>query len=170
MDSRIIICGHSRHGKDTLAKLLMHHYGLRYQSSSWFAKDFVWEHDDAIKSQFATPFEAWEHRNDTTDLQRLWFKAIQEMNRKDKTTLATLLFSFMQTYCGMRDLPELEACKDKWPDCVIIWVDATERLKAQCSKSNTISANDCDFTIPNNGTEREFEFKVKRVFSHLKGF
>ena len=163
---KFVICGHSRHGKDTLAEILSLQFGLTSESSSYIAKDTVYRKSELLQSKYLNSTDAWLNRHNE---QSEWFSRIADMNTPDKTGLAAVIFGACDVYCGMREIDELRACLKRWPDITPVWVDASERLPAESEESNTITANDCEFTICNNGTEREFERKVCRHFIKYKG-
>lgn len=163
---RIIICGHSRHGKDTLAEILKLQFGLKFQTSSFTARDEVFTNCKLLQSKYKNPIDAWENRHAH---RQEWFDGISRICGHDDTALANKIFSDAEVYCGMRRIEELRACQQRWPEVVAMWVDASDRLPLESDKSNTITKDHCEFTIHNNGTEQEFERKVYRHFIRYEG-
>jgi len=163
---RIILCGWSRHGKGEVSDILEHHFGLRSQSSSKVSRFQVFENSPLLQGEWRSPDQAWENRHYNREE---WYKQIQRINTPDKTELAKMVYSAgCRVYDGMRDIDELHACRDKWPELWVVWIKRPD-MPAESSRSNTITEFDCDFTLTNAGDLRSLERKVKRVFSRVEG-
>lgn len=164
-DLKVIVCGYSQHGKDTLCEHLRDRHGLAYESSSRVACPDVYRLSATLRAQFCGPEQAWQHRNDSKELQAIWHDAICEINKNDKTTMARKIFSEFPVYCGMREPGELQACRDQGICDLSIWVDASERKPPQHKSSCGITAGDCDAILQNNGEVREMIEKADRLFN-----
>lgn len=105
---KILIIGHARHGKDTVAKMIFEQIGLNYASSSEVANEvFIY---DALK-------EKYEYKNlnqcfeDRINHRAEWFDMITEYNREDGARLAKDILKEHDIYVGMRNNMELQECK-----------------------------------------------------------
>lgn len=149
---KLILCGHGRDGKDTMAEHLRDKHGMKFCSSSMFAcKKAVYP---TLKDKYGykTPEECF---NDRHNHRAEWYNLITDYNRDDRARLAKELFVDHDIYVGLRNIDELKEAQ-KLVDYVI-WIDASERNKErESTSSNTITESDCDFTIANNGSLKEF--------------
>ena len=78
---KLLVCGHCRHGKDTLAELLNEHFGLKFKSSSLAAAEiFLY---DALKDKYGyqTPEECFEDR---MNHRPEWFEMICDFIKDDR--------------------------------------------------------------------------------------
>ena len=146
----ILILGKSRHGKDEVAAVLKELYGLSYSSSSLIALDAIWPCLEHIQGN-STKEVAFANRNNS-DNPLLWKKLVTLYNTPDKTALCKKLLEKNSVYVGMRCHEEFEACKHLFG--LIIWVDASKRVKDIRANSMSIkfSREDMIF-IDNNGTK-----------------
>lgn len=155
---RVLLVGHARHGKDTVADL-MQEYGYRTCASSEFAaekfiKDWFAEH---MGITYKTVEECFEDR---VNHRKVWFDLITDYNTPDLTRLARELFETHDAYCGMRNKRELWACKNAGVVDHVIWVDASERLPPEDADSNTIEPWMADFVLDNNGDFLELDHNL----------
>lgn len=122
---KILILGHGRHGKDSVAEALHHIFGLKFQSSSMFACERVifdhFNNSDDLPS-YDTPEECYADRS---NYRSTWYDLIQEFNKDDQSRLAREILEEGDMYVGMRALPEYEASKDLFTH--VVWVDASAR-------------------------------------------
>ena len=165
----LLIIGHARHGKDTLAEIWDEVYGLRHQNSSMMcARIFIY---DALKDKYGynSVEECFEDR---VNHRQEWFEMISKYNSPDKSSIGTAIMSRVDCYTGMRCKQEIEACKAKGLFKLIIWVDASDRHGPEDPSSFDITEDDADIIIQNNGTLEEFREKAIRlgrfVFSPLR--
>jgi len=154
---KLLIIGHKRSGKDTLAAIL-ENYGLTFDSSSLAAaRIFIF---DKLRSKYGytTIEECFEDR---VNHRQEWFDLICAYNKHDKARLYNQITKIRDGYVGMRNVEEFEAVD---PD-LVIWVDAAKRLPPETGSMNIPSDHPkIDIVLPNNGSEREF---LKRC--HLLG-
>ena len=161
---KIIIVGNKRHGKDHAAEYLRNNFGLSYRGSSELCSElFIF---DVLKDKYnyKTPEECFEDR---VNHREEWFDLISEYNSEDPTRLATGIFNKHECYCGMRRYEELEACKEKWENLLVIFIDRSKILPAEAKSSCTIQKDQADVVIENNYTLVEFEDKLRRFGSTL---
>lgn len=161
----LLIVGHARHGKDTVAELLKEYYDLDFVSSSQACADiFIY---DALKDKYGykTPEECFQDRVNHRDE---WYQMICDYNKEDKAKLAKEILKYNNTYVGMRDWSEIQECLKQELFDLVIWVDASERLPQENSSSFNITKADADIIIENNGTLDELKEKIKRIGKLLK--
>lgn len=162
----VILTGFKEHGKDEACKLLGE-LGLTSISSSWYAcQKFIF---DTLKEDFgyATAQECYDDRKDKREL---WFRLIRDYNDDCLTRLADEIFEEgFDIYNGMRNREEFEAIKQKYPDLMVIWIDASERKPAESSESMELTVDDAHMIIDNNGTIEQLADQVRAVYDVLTG-
>lgn len=162
-DIRVMICGHSRHGKDTASEFLLNEYGLTYTSSSLAALDSViwplWG-----KYHYETPEDCFADRNSVGNPAK-WFDLIKEFNTPDEARLGRIILEDNNIYCGLRRIEELRAMDEEGLFDLSIWIDAHHRKPPQTEDSCTIGPSDCDIIICNNGTKDDLEAKLFNLFN-----
>jgi|MGYP003984516481 hypothetical protein len=160
LNVKLLVIGHKRHAKDTLAEIFRDKFGLTFESSSQAAANiFLY---DLLKDKYGykTSEECFEDR---VNHRPEWYKAICEYNREDKARLAKGILKRTQCYVGMRDRDEIEECLSQGLFDLIIWVDASDRLPLESSSSFNIDKSCAHIIIENNGTLEEFEEKAMRL-------
>ena len=104
-DIRLLIIGHGRMGKDTMAEILRDEFGMTFESSSQAASDiFLY---DLMKEKYGyeTSEECFEDRHNH---RQEWYEAIKEYNKDDKVKLAKGIVERTGCYVGMRDREEIK--------------------------------------------------------------
>lgn len=151
----IFITGHGRHGKDTVGDLLQRGGGYRAcDSSSFVCEKAVFP---CMTDLYASVEECYADRHNRRED---WYTLISIHNEQGHE-LAEELFKSNDIYVGMRSKRELEAFKARHPeDCFVVWVDASKRLPPEPASSMTITREDADWVLDNNGTEEELAGKV----------
>lgn len=163
---KVLIVGHARHGKDTLAEILQAEFNLSFKSSSLAASEiFLY---DAMKDKYGyeTPEECFEDR---VNHREEWHNLICEYNKDDKARLAKDIMRNSDCYVGMRSSAEIKECMNQNIFDIIVWVDASERLPLEDRSSFNIDRRDADIIIENNGNIGDLIKKAKRVFSLILG-
>ena len=154
---KLLIIGHARHGKDTVAEFLRGIYDYQFESSSVAAsRIFLY---DALKDKYGYTNED-ECFEDRVNHRQEWHDLIVDYNTPDKARLARDIMKENDIYVGMRSNSECEAClKQGIFDLVIGVFDPRKPLEPETSfninlweKSNII--------IPNAGTIADLEKKV----------
>lgn len=147
---KLLIIGHARHGKDTLAEMIQDKMGLAFTSSSHFVgEECIWpmwgkERYDDFDAMFA----------DRVNNRKTWADLISAYNTPDKTrTAKTMLERGYDMYVGMRRMDEFVACHEAKLFDHVIWVDALKRLPPEGKDSNDMTANLADLYCDNNGPE-----------------
>lgn len=108
MSKKILIIGHARHGKDTVAGIIKEITGMTYASSSEVANEvFIF---DLLKDKYGykTKEECFEDR---ISHRTEWFDLICAYNKEDKARLAKDILQRHDIYVGMRNNEELQECK-----------------------------------------------------------
>ncbi len=151
---KVLVLGHGRHGKDTVAEMLRDMVGIKFESSSEAASEILF--DDIcsrIDTIYPTPADAFAHRHNHREI---WKAAITSYNTPDKSKLCKAILKKSDMYVGMRCIEEYEASKDLFD--LVIYVDASER-----------HPDDVTMTIPfergmrlldNNGTLEDLKQEV----------
>lgn len=157
---KILIIGHKRHAKDTMAEILEEDFNIKYISSSQAASNiFIY---DKLKDKYGykTSEECFEDR---INHRPEWYQLICEYNKDDKARLAKEILKDSQCYVGMRDRGEIEECINQGLFDLVIWIDASERLPLEDASSFNIDKSCADIIVDNNGTEAQFRQRVKRL-------
>lgn len=162
---KLLIIGHARHGKDTLAEILRDNFGLKFISSSQAAADiFIY---DELKERYGykTPEECY---TDRSNHRAEWYDLICGYNKDDKARLAKGILELADCYVGMRDRGEIIECMRQGLFDLIIWVDASKRLPLEPADSFNIDQSCADIIIDNYGTREQFVEKVNRLGKILR--
>ena len=162
---KLLIIGHARHGKDTVAALLEKYFGLAYTDSSRAAtKIFIY---DVLKDKYG--YDSFDEcYQDRVNHRAEWKQVICDYNKDDRAKLAKGILEHSDCYVGMRDREEINECMRQGLFDIIIWVDASERLPLEDSSSFNIDKTCADIIIENNGTYEQFREKALRLGKILK--
>ena len=153
---KLMICGHGRHGKDTVAEILRDDFGVSFQSSSLAAAAHVWPML-ANKDDYATVEECYQDR---ANHRQAWYEVIKELNREDKTWLMKQIYRINDVYVGIRDREEFIAGRHRNVFQFSVWVDASDRVPPEPTTSNTVTRDLCDIIIDNNADLPTLKFRV----------
>ena len=158
--NKIMIIGYARHGKDTVGEILQS-LGYKATSSSIYAAEKVIY--PVLKQRYWYS-KVEECFNDRFNHRDEWYELITEYNQHDKARLCReMIEDGYDIYVGLRNREELEAARHLYD--VVVWVDATERLGlTEDTSSCTVTKDDADFIIENNGGLAELEMKVVKIF------
>jgi len=157
---KLLIIGHGRHGKDTLAEIFERDYDMTFKASSVAASEiFIY---DILKYKYGykTPDECF---NDRGNHRAEWYNLICSYNEHSKSRLAMDIMSTSDCYVGMRDHEEILECKKHGIFDLVIWVDASLRLPDENSDSFNVSLDMADIVIYNNTSLEEFELKATQL-------
>jgi hypothetical protein len=162
---KLMVCGHARHGKDTLCEYLQTR-GYRYISSSLAAADFIFP-VLAPRYGYQTAEECWEDR---VNHRAEWFDLISAHNAGNPVALAERIYERHDIYCGIRSRKEFLLARDRGLFDISIWVDASDRLPEEGADSNQITMDLCELVIDNNGTLDEFTEQMRHLADQLDNF
>jgi hypothetical protein len=155
---KILIIGHARHGKDTVAGIIGGLTGMRFESSSMAAcRIFIF---DMLKHKYAYRNVA-ECFEDRFNHRSEWYELICWYNRNDRARLAKNILAENDIYVGMRDREEIRECiKQGVFDVVVGVFDPREELE-QSDSFNIDVWEESDIVIMNNSTLDDLEKRVK---------
>lgn len=162
---KLIVTGYAGHGKDTVCSLLQKHYGFSFESSSMILLKEVIFPVLAPKYGYLTEEDCYLDR---VNHRQEWFELLKAYNSEDKAKLGKLIFTQYDIYCGLRNIEELEAMQSESLYDYSIWVDASKRLPPESRDSMTITKEDCDIVLDNNGSQFELFYKVKELVSDIE--
>lgn len=166
---KLLIIGHARHGKDTVAEKIRDKMGLAFTSSSIFVgEECIWpswgmERYKTFDDMFA----------DRVNYRKTWADLISAYNTPDKTrTAKTMLDRGYDMYVGMRKQDEFHACQAINLFDHVIWVDALKRLPPEPRDSNEMVPAMADLYFDNNGPIETMDLFVEELqkFLHAKAF
>jgi hypothetical protein len=120
---KLLIIGHGRHGKDTVAEILRDNYGFSFISSSYFAGEKVVR--PALAACGITYDSMEKCYEDRANWRAFWYEAISAYNKGGRSRLAEEILVDYDMYVGMRSARELEASLELFDH--ILWVDARGR-------------------------------------------
>lgn len=161
---KLLIIGHARHGKDTVAEMISKHFGLKVKGSSEMAAEiFIY---DALKDKYGykTPEECFEDR---VNHRQEWYELICDYNKEDPTRLAKAIMKDNDIYCGMRSSVEIEECRNQG---VFDFVIGVFNPSVPSESRNSFSINlfqEADIVITNNGTLKDLEAKVVNLLGPI---
>lgn len=161
---KILIIGHARHGKDTVAEMIRDEYGYSFQSSSEAALDiFLFDHlNDHHKKGYKTKEEAFEDRKSEVN-RAIWYNEICTYNFDDKARLAKGIMKNNDIYVGMRSDVEAQECIDQGVFDLIIGVYNPRKPLEPKASFNIDLFEKSDIIIPNTGRLEDLKGKVSRL-------
>ena len=160
---KILILGHARHGKDTVADILCEKFSLRSTASSMAAARIFLL--DILREKYGFKYtcvnQAFKDRINHRDI---WYNEISEYNKDNKSRLAKKIMETNDIYTGLRSAEEVEQCiKEGIFDLILGVYDY--RKPHEPLTSNTANVfKYSDFVITNNGTLDELNEKVLNSF------
>lgn len=161
---KLLIIGQARHGKDTMAEILRDELDISFCSSSYFCLDTVVYPIVKDHLGYTSKEECYEDR---VNHRPLWFELIKMYSYNDKARLTRELLAVNDLYVGLRNREEFEAARDMFD--AVVWVDATNRLgNTEDSSSLTMTRDDADYVIYNNGSLEEFKESVIEFYLALE--
>jgi hypothetical protein len=162
---KLIVIGHGGHGKDSVCEFLSRVFDLTFISSSWAACELIVY--PSLKDQFG--YESIEQCFDDRRTKRdVWYSMIGEYNKPDKTRLAREIYKLADVYCGLRCADEFNAIKAAGLFDYAIWVDASERVKAEPLTSCTVTPDLADVVLNNNGSSADLILEVYAAMQKLR--
>ena len=158
---KIIILGHGRHGKDTVAEMIREHYGLTFISSSWGAAEKAVFPTLGPMYGYSTVQECFDDR---ANHRMEWMNLITEYNTPDKGRLCREILEKSDCYVGMRCPEEFAAVRSLFG--LAIWVDAGRRLPPDPTMK--IEPDDNMLFIDNNLGFLDLADQVRRLATVLE--
>jgi len=163
----LIICGHGRHGKDTLADLLSDNYGYVAKSSSLAACEIFMT--ELLNTKHGFDYRSdQECFDDRHNHRKLWYEEICEYNSEDPARMARGIYQTSNIYCGIRNDVEFYAAQKEGLFDLAIWVDASGRgVPEESKESNKITRAMCDITVNNNESELDLHSRLPDINEFL---
>lgn len=155
---KILILGHGRHGKDTVAELLQKHAGLNFTSSSWACAEVLKPVLDLANGERSVE----EHYAERHQYRKLWQRLISLYNAADLSALTRLILSKCEVYVGMRSQREFDASHHLFD--LILWVDASLRVEYVDPTMEIPFDAERMHRIDNNGSLAELELRLACIF------
>lgn len=157
---KLLIIGHGRHGKDTVAQMIADKMGLKFSSSSDFVgRKAIWpmwgqERYDSYEAMF----------DDRVNFRSTWGDLIEAYNTPDASrTGSEMIAEGNDMYVGMRRVREWKACMENKVFDHVIWVDACNRLPLEGPGSMEMKRDHADMFIDNNGPEENLQIAVDNL-------
>jgi hypothetical protein len=162
---RILLLGHARHGKDTVADIL-EQYGFKCLASSTFALNKIMlPYFESQGIHYPTPEACFEDRVNNNN-RAIWFREIENYNKPDWDRITKeLLSDGYHVYVGMRSKTEFIHSRKHYD--FVLWVDASARLPLESSSSNEMLFTDANIYIDNNGNLDDLKWNVRQVLNAL---
>jgi len=160
MRKKILIIGHARHGKDTVAQFLKDLYGYEFKSSSQAASEIFLYDRLKVKYGYKTPEECFEDR---VNHRAEWHDLICDFNKDDHAKLAKAIMSTNDIYVGMRSNREAESCIEQGVFDLILGVfNPMHPLEPRDSFDIDLWQKS-DLILSNSGTLADLERKIKNL-------
>lgn len=188
---KLIVVGHGRHGKDTVAEIMQEEYGLRFTASSLFcAEKVVWplvrdqdgwddllrDLDDlelynrvlaALRQAHAKLYpSAQACFDDRYSFRELWFQVIKRYCTP-KERLAQEILAENDIYCGIRSRDEFMAAWNAGVAHAAIWVEAGKRHPPEDKTSMEIEPWMCTYELDNNGSLEDLRHNIRVLMEGL---
>jgi hypothetical protein len=156
-NKKILIIGHARHGKDTVAEMINSYFGLTFKSSSLAAAEIFIYDKLKVKYNYDSFEECYEDR---MNHRAEWHNLIKEYNKNDKAKLAKDILKINDIYVGMRSQLEIDECinQDLF-DLVIGIFDPRKPFESKSSFDIDLFKSS-DIILINNGDLMDLEDKV----------
>ena len=159
---KLLIIGHGRHGKDTACDILRDSYGFQFRSSSDFCAEHVIFPVLRDRYGYMSIEECYQDRHSH---RSEWYDLISEYCQEDASRLGREIFGEYDIYCGLRNRREYEAMRLEGIFDYCVWVDRSEHLPPEDSSSMTLSKEQADYVIDNNGSLEELTERVDDFIS-----
>ncbi|MDR7061994.1 MULTISPECIES: hypothetical protein [unclassified Sphingopyxis] len=162
---RLLILGHARHGKDTVAEILRDKHGFDFRSSSFFVAEQVVRPELARRGIVYDSLE--DCYADRVNHRATWRDIIADYNEADPSRLSAAILEVADVYVGMRTHREFVASYHLFDE--VAWVDASGRgVPPEGSDSMDIEYNPAlMLRIDNNGALADLEAEVDRFVGVL---
>ena len=157
---KVLILGHARHGKDTVAEMLRDRHGYTFSSSSHFCAERVMM---PYFKYHGVPYSSVEEcYADRVNHRATWFDQIKAYNSSDPSRLAREMLEKNDLYVGMRSAEEFAASRSLFDH--VVWVDASRRgLPPEPRDSFDIDFDAGMWFVRNDGTLSDLQATVDRL-------
>lgn len=162
---KLLIIGHGRHGKDTVAEYLRDNYDMTFKSSSMHcAENVVYP---VLKDQHPGYTSVEECFADRSNHRSRWFDLIANYCSDDLARIGREIFEVSDIYCGLRNKREFHSIKNNGILDFTIWVDRSDHLPPEPKDSMSLEPWMADFVIDNNGTLDQLYRNVDDLYNYL---
>lgn len=165
---KILLIGHARHGKDTVAEMLAT-LGWSFQSSSWHcAEHVVLPAFRAVEGAPGMPQykDAAECFEDRGNWRYYWYDVIKDYNQPyGYSKLAEDILQEHDIYVGMRNRREFEGSMKLFDH--VVWVTRAHHLPDESWESNHLNDTDASYIVDNNGTLADLMRQVADLHEYL---
>lgn len=155
---KILLIGHKRHGKDTLAEMLNEEYGITYYGSSLRASEiFIF---DKLKGKYdyETPEECFEDR---VNHRKEWMDLIEEYNQYIPHRLVSEILEDSDMYVGLRSIREFKSSLEYNLFDLVIGVYDSRKPTESINSMELCPFRDSDIILANNGNLQDLREKVR---------
>jgi len=160
---KLLVIGHMRHGKDTVAEMIEENTGMSFKSSSEMAAEIFIYNELKEKYGYTSFLECFEDR---MQHRAEWHDLIKNYNYPDKAKLAKEILKQNDMYVGMRSQAEIDKCiEDGVFDMIIGVFDPEKPLEPKDSFDIDLFASS-DIIIPTGDLEI-VKRKVKKLCDYL---
>ena len=159
---KLLIIGHSRHGKDTVAEMLVERMPwLSFMSSSLFVAQTVVRGDlESIGINYLTLEDCYEDR---VNHREFWRDSIARYCNPPER-MAQEILSDHDIYVGMRTRREFVAARPLFDE--VIWVDRSEILPPE--PSCELTQDDATYYYNNNFGKRDLVYEMDDLQDFLE--
>ena len=156
---KLLIIGHGRHGKDTVAEILARDAGLSFASSSEFACE------KAVFPLLADVYDtAADCYADRANHRELWYHAIAAYTLRPGPSLTEPILADHDIYVGMRRRAEFDNSRHLFG--LVVWVDRPG-MPPEPTASNELTRADADLVVYNSGTLADLDVAVAELVALL---
>jgi len=158
---KLMIIGMARSGKDEACEYLASKIRFTFKGSSYLAAEiFLY---DLLKDELG--YQSIEECfNDRHNHRKRWYDEITKFNTPDRTKLARLILEKSDAYVGLRNSDELDQLKREMGDnLLVIWIDSSKRTPPESSDSCTVTIDQADIIVQNNGNLADFRAKLDKL-------
>ena len=162
MNKKLLILGHARHGKDTIAEFIEILCGYTHTSSSVKALDVFLL--DVLEEKYGLVYkDKMEAFEDRVNQRSRWFDEISLYNKEDPARLAKEIMAEHDIYVGLRSSIEVEKCiEDNVFDFIIGVYDYRKPHESTDSNDADVMKYS-DVVITNNSNLSDLMKKVRNV-------
>jgi len=164
MSKKILILGHARHGKDTLAQIIRDSVGLQCESTSMIAaKNFIF---DKLKElyNYSSIEECWMDR---VNHREEWYNLICNFNKEDRSAFVKSVMKTNDIYVGLRSKDELDQCKRENIFDYIIGVYDSTKPKESIKSFNIDIFKECELIVCTNSSLEKLKKVVKMLIEGI---
>lgn len=163
---KLMILGHGRHGKDTVAEILQKKYGMSFQSSSYAAASIVMM---PYFANLGTPYENVDVcYADRHNHRKEWYEQILNFNHDNLHKLMSMIYEKHDIYVGIRSWREYMSGRNAGVFDYAIWVDRHEHCPPESKDSCTVEPWMADYVLDNNGTLEDLEKKLSELMATIQ--